>query len=288
MRAPQRQRVRACERSHATHGAGRFSLIDYRAGLVWLENEKGFQATTPVSDTSLLRPWHSAHPCLGISPSRRPSLLVCSSPLPATLAGRLTPSFQRRFRIRVVTRGISNGFVAAFRHRRSPPDLRLPGPRNLPFGRSLGTLRVFPWSHAAPCGTTQAFEVSLAFSLDPAPYGFRFGVRAIPAVMNPRFLPGCFASRIDPPSASPLLPRFFPRASFAFPPCGLPAALARSDGISPRFLPTPVLCAPVSGRFLSIPSDWLLCSFQPAVRNPLPSPSTASHFRDLSEPSYRF
>ena len=37
---------------------------------------------------------------------------------------------------------------------------------------------------------TQAFEVSLAFSLDPAPYGFRFGVRAIPAVMNPRFLPG--------------------------------------------------------------------------------------------------
>ena len=115
---------------------------------------------------------------------------MCSSPLPATLAGRLTARFQRGFGIRVVTRGISSGFVAAFRHRRSPPDLLLPGPRNLPFGRSLGCLRVFPWSHAAPCGATQAFEVSLAFSLDPAPYGFRFGVRAIPAVMNPRFLPG--------------------------------------------------------------------------------------------------
>jgi len=190
-----------------------------------------------VSATSLLRHWHSTHPCLGISPSRRPSLLVCSSPLPATLAGRLTPPSQRRFRIRVVTQGISNGFVAAFRHRRSPPDLLLPGPHNLPFGLSFGALRVFPWSHAAPCGATQAFEVSLAFSLDPEPFGFRFGVRAIPAVMNPRFLPGCFASRIDPPSASPLLPRIFPRASFAFFPCGLPAALAQSDGISPSCLP---------------------------------------------------
>ena len=188
-------------------------------------NEKGFQATTPVSDTSLLRPWHSAHPCLGISPSRRPSLLVCSSPLPATLAGRLTPSFQRRFRIRVVTRGISNGFVAAFRHRRSPPDLRLPGPRNLPFGRSLGTLRVFPWSHAAPCGTTQAFEVSLAFSLDPAPYGFRFGVRAIPAVMNPRFLPGSSPRVSIRQARRHFCPDSFRFVSFAIPPCGLPAAL---------------------------------------------------------------
>jgi len=178
---------------------------------------------------------------------------VCSSPLPATLAGRLTPPSQRRFRIRVVTQGISNGFVAAFRHRRSPPDLLLPGPHNLPFGPSFGVLRVFPWSHAAPCGATQAFEVSLAFSLDPEPFGFRFGVRAIPAVMNPRFLPGCFASRIDPPSASPLLPRIFPRASFAFFPCGLPAALAQSDGISPSCLPAPcyVRRSPAgSSRFL--------------------------------------
>src|ERR1700691_4472754 len=92
----------------------------------------------------------------GLSPGSRSSFLVVASPLPATLAGGLPPSFPRGFRIRVVIRGISNGFGAAFRHRRSPPVLLLLEPRRLPFGRPLGVLRVAPWSHAEPCGPTRA------------------------------------------------------------------------------------------------------------------------------------
>jgi|SRR5579871_2123521 len=92
----------------------------------------------------------------GVSPDRRPSLLVFASPLPTTLAGGLPPAFPQGFRIRVVIRGISNGFGAAFRHRRSPPDLLLPEPRRLPFGRPLGVLRVVSRSHAEPRGSTRA------------------------------------------------------------------------------------------------------------------------------------
>jgi len=92
----------------------------------------------------------------GLSPGRRPEFPRLPSPLPATLAGGLPPSFPRGFRIRVVIRGISNGFGAAFRHRRSPPDLLLREPCRLPFGRPLGVLRVVPWSHAEPCGSTRA------------------------------------------------------------------------------------------------------------------------------------
>jgi hypothetical protein len=189
----------------------------------------------------------------GISPGRRPSLLVLTSPLPATLAGGLTPRFRRGFRIRVGTRGISSGFVAAFRHRRSPPDLLLPEPRRLPFGRPLGILRVSPKVPRSALRHHPGIEVSLAFSLDPAPFGLRFGVRAIPAVparvfgfypggFTPQLelacasYPALFAQRIDPPSASPLPPRLFPRMSFTFPPFGLPAALARSFGTSHRVL----------------------------------------------------
>ena len=119
----------------------------------------------------------------GLSPGKRPSLLVSTSPLPAALAGSLPPSSQRRFRIRVVTRGISSGFVAAFRHRRSPPGFLLLGPRRLPFGRPLGFLRVLPPFPTQPLAKPpRPIEVSLAFSLDPAPYGLRFGVQAFPAV----------------------------------------------------------------------------------------------------------
>ena len=64
-------------------------------------------------------------------------------------------------------------------------------------------------------------EVSLAFSLDPAPHGFRFGVRAIPAVPThvlsnlnqPALLTRLVALRIDPPGASPLPPRPAPYLS---------------------------------------------------------------------------
>jgi hypothetical protein len=116
-------------------------------------------------------------------------------------------------------------------------------------------------------------EVSLAFSLDPAPHGFRFGVRAIYAVptrvvsFKLRVLPRGFyphdsnqpailtrpvALRIDPPGASPLPPRPAPYASFAILPCGLPAALVRSYGISLKFTAGSLLYVPVFGRFLSI------------------------------------
>jgi hypothetical protein len=80
----------------------------------------------------------------GVSPGRQPGLLVQSPPLPATLAGGLTPVSRRGFRIRVVGRGISDGYAAAFRHRQTPPDLRLPEPRPEPCGSRLGVLRVPP------------------------------------------------------------------------------------------------------------------------------------------------
>ncbi len=135
----------------------------------------------------------------GLSPGKRPSFLVFTSPLPAALAGSLPPSSQRSFRIRVVTRGISNGFVAAFRHRRSPPDLLLPGtslPALRPAARWPEGLSLVPRS-TLRCHP--GVMVSLAFSLNPAPHGFRFGVQAFPAVpirvscetqISLRFLPG--------------------------------------------------------------------------------------------------
>jgi hypothetical protein len=98
--------------------------------------------------------------------------LVRSSPLPASLAGGLAPAFRQGFRIRVVNRGIPDGYAAAFRHRQPPPDLLLLEPRRQPCGRPLGVLRVLRFSlsrsHAEPCGPTRALEVSLAFFLPGA------------------------------------------------------------------------------------------------------------------------
>ena len=157
------------------------------------------------------------------------------------------PRYLQRFR-----RSLS---TSTFPARSSPAWTSQPAFRpvaRFPKGLSFGpTQHLTFYSRCA----TQAFEVSLAFSLDPAPYGFRFGVRAIPAVMNPRFLPGCFASRIDPPSASPLLPRSFrarrspsPLAGFrlrsrgptVFPlgSCRRLFYVRRSPAGSSRFLPT--------------------------------------------------
>jgi len=87
------------------------------------------------------------------------------------------PSYLQRFR-----RSLS---TSTFPARSSPAWTSQPAFRpvaRLPKGLSLvprSALRRHP-----------GFEVSLAFSLDPAPCSFRFGIRAIPAVMNPRFLPG--------------------------------------------------------------------------------------------------
>ena len=120
---------------------------------------------------------------LGLSPSRRSGFSVSSLPLPATLAGGLTSYSPRGFRTRIAIQSIPCGFVAAFRHRRSPPGFLLLGPRRLPFGRPLGFLRVLPPFPTQPLAKPpRPIEVSLAFSLDPAPYGLRFGVQAFPAV----------------------------------------------------------------------------------------------------------
>ena len=181
----------------------------------------------------------------GFSPGRRSSFLVSSSPLPATLAGRLPTASHRGFRIRVVTRGISSGSVAAFRHRRpsarsSPARTSQPAFR--PTARCPEGLSVLPRNALR---RHPGVEVSLAFFLNPAPRGFRFGVRAFPAVPIP-----VLANKNQPALLTRLLrpthryaERFAtssptsPRASFAFPPCGLPAALARPCGISPKLLP---------------------------------------------------
>jgi len=205
----------------------------------------------------------------GLSPGRRPSFLVCSSPLPATLAGDLPPSSQRGFRIRVVTRGISNGFVAAFRHRRSPPDLLLPEPRRLPCGRPLGTLRVFPWSHATPCGVTQASRFPW-----PSPYTQRLSASGSVSGRSPQFQPaslalnyGCYTADSNQPALLTRLLRpvdrstervatsasIFPRPSFAFSLAG-----GCADAVQEVFPPGSCrhrLCAPVVGRFLSILSS---------------------------------
>ena len=53
-----------------------------------------------------------------------------------------------------------------------------------------------------------------------------------------------------------------PRVSFAFPPCGLPAALAQPFGISPRFLP-----APFYVRWSSAGSSRFLPIGRPAASN---------------------
>jgi hypothetical protein len=223
---------------------------------------------------------------------------------PATLAGRLPPASHRGFRIRVVTRGISNGSVAAFRHRRrsarsspartSQPALR-PATR-CPEGRSLvprNALRRHP-----------GFEVSLAFSLNPAPHGFRFGVQAFPAVPThvTKFYPS------EPESACASYPallrpayRYAERVATSSP--NLSARVVRLPPLRAsgcaraalRYFPQvsagTFLCAPVVGRFLLILSGWSPCGFQPAVRNPLPSPRASSHFRastDLSKPTYSY
>jgi len=58
-----------------------------------------------------------------------------------------------------------------------------------------------------------------------------------------------------------------------FPPSSLPAHfyMCRSSAGSSRF-----------------PSEPLPYGFDPAVRNPLPSPRASSHFQDLSEPTYSY
>ena len=191
----------------------------------------------------------------GVSPGRRSSFLVRPSPLPASLAGGLAPVSRRGFRIRVVNRGIPDGYAAAFRHRQPPPDLLLLGPRCQPCGQPLGVLRVLRWSHAEPCGPTQALEVSLAFSLPGAlrppvrcPGAPRSSTsRSLRTRPQPALLTWpLFARHIDLASASPLLPQTFP--------CWSPLrALARSFGISPRLLSVPLLLyrSPAgSSRFL--------------------------------------
>jgi len=196
---------------------------------------------------------------------------VLTSPLPATLAGGLTPRFRRGFRIRVGTRGISSGSVAAFRHRRSPPDLLLPEPRRLPFGRPLGILRVFPKVPRSTLRHHPGIEVSLAFSLNPAPFGLRFGVRAIPAVLARVF--GFYPRGFSPQTRVSL--RFLPgslRPAYrsakrvATSPSILPARVVRlspfrASGCArtvlryfPQGLAGACLYTPVFGRFLSIPS----------------------------------
>jgi hypothetical protein len=84
-----------------------------------------------------------------------------------------------------------------------------------------------------------------------------------------RFLPGCFALRIDTPGASPLPPRLAPPVSFAILPCGLPAALVRSYGISPKFTAGSLLYVPVFGRFLSIPFRIVALRLRPGCSEPI-------------------
>src|SRR5258706_4832222 len=155
----------------------------------------------------------------GVSPGRRSRFLVRPSPLPASLAGGLAQVSRGGFRIRVVNRGIRDSYAAAFRHRQPPPDLLLLGPRNQPCGRPLGVLRVLRWSHAEPCGPTQAFEVSLAFSLPGAlrppircPGAPRSSTsRSLRTNRQPALLTWLFFARpIDLASTAPILPQTFP------------------------------------------------------------------------------
>jgi hypothetical protein len=158
-------------------------------------------------------------------------------------------------------------------------------------------------------------EVSLAFSLDPAPYGFRFGIRAIPAVpvhvVSFKLRP--FDRQPEPACAS--YPAYSPRASIRWARrhflldllraghirlatlAGLELQLAALAGLESPFTlagfrlrsrgPYGISLkstagsrfydVPVFGRFLSIPSEPSPCGFDPAVRNLLPSPRASSH-----------
>jgi len=98
-------------------------------------------------------------------------------------------------------------------------------PCRLPCGEQLGVLRVVLWSHAASCDATRASRFTLAFSLRRALRPL-FRCPGVPRSSHEPCGPqACasypdFALRIDPPSASPLLPRPFHLASFAFHPVG--------------------------------------------------------------------
>jgi hypothetical protein len=144
-------------------------------------------------------------------------------------------------------------------------------------------------------------EVSLAFSLNPAPHGVRFGVRAVPAVptrvfrFNPRFNPGGLESACASYPARRPAYRSAWRVATSSPTC--PARVVRLPPLRAsgcaravlRYFPqvhcrlTIIMCRSSAGssRF---PSESSPYGFDPAVRNPLPSPRASSHFRDLSEP----
>ena len=149
-------------------------------------------------------------------------------------------------------------------------------------------------------------EVSLAFSLDPAPHGFRFGIRAIPAVpvrvvsfklrvlsrgfypidsnspallTRPVRLAYRYAWRVATSSST------YPVRVVRFPP--LRASNCARTVL--RYLPQvhcrlTFICAGLRQVPLDSPSEPSPCGFDPAVRNPLPSPRASSRFRDLSEP----
>ena len=79
-----------------------------------------------------------------------------------------------------------------------------------------------------------------------------------------RLLPGSFARRMHPASASPLLPRAFP--------CWSPLrVLARPSGIPPSSLPAPhkCMCQSSAGSPRLLPAQTLRS--KPAIRNPKPS-----------------
>jgi hypothetical protein len=110
----------------------------------------------PVSDEPLLRPWHSAHLSLD---SLQVSDRVSSFPLP------LSRPPLREACLRLLNGDSGSGLSPeVFPAVSSQPfDIDAPRqifsclePRRLPCGRPLGVLRVFPWSHAAPCGATRA------------------------------------------------------------------------------------------------------------------------------------
>ena len=48
------------------------------------------------------------------------------------------------------------------------------------------------------------------------------------------------------------------------------------------------ICAGLQQVPLDSPSEPSPCGFDPAVRNPLPSPRASSYFQDLSEPTYSY
>ncbi len=186
--------------------------------------------------------------------------------------------------------------------RTSPPAFR-PAAR-CPEGYSLvprRALRLHP-----------GIEVSLAFSLDPAPHGFRFGIRAIPAVPTrvvsfelrvlPRRLESACASypAYSPCGSIRLALRHFlldlPRARRSlstlagfqlrsrgpavFPPSSLPAHfyMCRSSAGSSRFLPNSRPTASIRLFGTHYLRRELLPTFR-ISRNPLNSYKFCSYFR---------